>query len=91
MCFRCTTAIQYKSTHQLWASQRAVDGLTGCYCRVVMELELCWTMLLLGGGESVKLGRCSLWLVVNECISSDVADSGSGGCRMLGGAVTNGA
>ena len=36
-------------------------------------------MLLLAGGESVKLGRCSLWPVVNECISSDVADSGRGG------------
>ena len=39
MCVGCTTAIQYKSTHQLWASQRAVDGLTGCYCRVVLEFR----------------------------------------------------
>ena len=37
MCVECTTAIHDKSTHQLCASQRAVDGLMGCYCRVVVE------------------------------------------------------
>ena len=47
----CTTAIQYKSTHQLCASQRAVENGDGD-CRG-WSAELCPTMLLLmvAGGE----------------------------------------
>ena len=63
MCGGCTTAIQYKSTHQLCASQRAVENGDGD-CRG-WSAELCQTMLLLmvagGGVRSDDAGRGECW------------------------------
>ena len=53
MCGGCTTPIQYKSTHQLCASQRAAENGDGD-CRG-WSAELCQTMLLLMvAGEGVR-------------------------------------
>ena len=49
MCVGCTTAIQYKSTHQLWASQRAVEN------RDCERVRQCCCLQLL---QECKLGRC---------------------------------
>ena len=72
MCGGCTTAIQYKSTHQLCASQRAAEKGDGD-CRG-WSAEVCPTMLLLmvaGGGVRARtmLAEASVGGLVDGCSS----------------------